>query len=138
MGQVSQAGVNLAWDIHDEMKKAVDAHPTRCCVKEWSFVGAMMSGSVGGDGTFLDDPQFDTLLSAFDELDAPLFLHLGILPCPQSTCWFPADTPPLSAELCGGLLLSTEYGGKVHFFRRRLFGGGWVPPVDHTVHMGQH
>lgn len=47
-------------------------------MKEMGFVGAMLDGSVGG--RFLDDPFFDEALSAFEELDVPLYLHPGIPP----------------------------------------------------------
>ena len=38
----------------------------------------MLSGSVGGEGKFLDAPEFDPVLSEFEELDVPLFLHPGV------------------------------------------------------------
>lgn len=93
-------GVQLARDINDELKKAVDAHPTRFralaelplhqpqeaikelrrCVHELGFVGALVSGSISGSGKFMDGPEYDSVFSAFEELDVPLFLHPGIPP----------------------------------------------------------
>ena len=93
-----QAGVIIAKQVNDRLKQAVDANPTRFkafaelpfhvpseavaelhrCIKKLGFVGAMLSGSVGGDGRFLDAPEFDPVLSAFEELDVPLFLHPGV------------------------------------------------------------
>lgn len=94
------AGLQYARDVNDSLKKAVDANPTRFvalaelpvhapqlaiselqrCVKELGFVEAMVSGSIGGEGGFLDAPEFDELLGEFERLDVPLFLHPGIAP----------------------------------------------------------
>lgn len=96
----AQAGIYLAQDINNNLKEAVDSNPTRFralaelplhdplaavkelhrCVKELGFVGAMLSGSVGGTGKFLDSSDYDVVLSAFEELDVPLFLHPGVPP----------------------------------------------------------
>ena len=114
----NEAGVGLARDINNALKKAVDANPTRFrafaelpmnspheaaeelrrCVKELGFVGAMMSGSIGSSGKFLDRPEFKPVLSALEELDVPIYLHPGI---PPEAVWntyyaFP-DKPALSA-----------------------------------------
>ena len=103
-GDQAQAGVALARDINNELKKAVDSNPTRFrafaelpmqipteavkelyrCVKELGFVGATLSGSVGGEGKFLDAPEYDCILSALEELDVPLFLHPGV---PVKAVW---------------------------------------------------
>jgi uncharacterized protein len=140
--EVSQAGVDLARDINNEMKKAVDAHPTRFCalaelplhapdeavtelrrcVKELSFVGAMMSGSVGGNGIFLDDPQFDTLLSTFEELDVPLFLHPGI---PAKPVWDTYYHFPGRPDISGAVGLAGwgwHNDAAVHILRLALSG----------------
>ncbi|MCJ1317593.1 hypothetical protein MMC15_002918 [Xylographa vitiligo] len=93
-------GVELAKEINNELKKAVDSNPSRFkafaelpmhdpeasiaelhrCVKEMGFVGAMLSGTIGGSGKLLDGPEFDPVLSAFEELDVPLYLHPAIPP----------------------------------------------------------
>lgn len=116
------AGLALSRDINNAFKDAVDANPQRFvalaelpvhapklaiqelrrCVKELGFVGAMFSGSVGGTGKFLDGPEFDELLSAFEELDVPLYLHPGIAPKPvMDTYYTMPDNPGLSATLGG-------------------------------------
>ena len=113
-----EEGVQLAREINDELKKAVDAHPKRYkafaelpmhapqeaikelhrCVKELGFVGAMVSGSIGGNGKFLDSPEFDVVLSAFEELDVPLYLHPGVPPKPVWDTYYTfPDNPALSA-----------------------------------------
>lgn len=91
-------GCALAQDINNALKKAVDAHPDRFkalgelpfhapklaltelrrCINELGFVGIMMAGSVGCTGKVVDDPEFDELLSEFEALDVPLYLHPGI------------------------------------------------------------
>ena len=113
-----QASLKLAQDVNNELKKAVDAQPTRYrafaelpfnapdlaiqelrrCVEDLGFVGSMLSGSVGGTGKFLDAPEFDALLTEFERLDVPLFLHPGIPPKTVVDTYydFPAN-PTLSA-----------------------------------------
>ncbi len=111
-------GVRLARDINDAMKAAVDTNPTRYkafaelpfhepeeaikelhrCVKELGFLGAMLSGSVCGNGRYLDSPEFDAVLSAFEELDVPLYLHPGVPPkAVWDTYYKIQDKPVLSA-----------------------------------------
>ncbi|MCJ1241416.1 hypothetical protein MMC14_009421 [Varicellaria rhodocarpa] len=110
--------VKLAQDINNSLKEAVEAHPTRykamCelpmhspadavtelhrCITELGFVGAMFSGSVASDGTFLDAPHFAPLLSAFEDLDVPLYLHPGVPPKPVWDTYYSfPDKPQLSA-----------------------------------------
>lgn len=45
------------------------------CVKEMGFVGTMIQGH--SDLHYLDEPQFDPVWSALEELDLPLYLHVG-------------------------------------------------------------
>ncbi|MCJ1432919.1 hypothetical protein MMC27_002277 [Xylographa pallens] len=95
-----EGGVELAKEINNELKKVVDSNPSRFkafaelpmhdpeasiaelhrCVKELGFVGAMLSGTIGGSAKFLDGLEFDPVLSAFEELDVPLYLHPAIPP----------------------------------------------------------
>jgi predicted TIM-barrel fold metal-dependent hydrolase len=118
----AEAGAALARDINDELKKAVDAHPHRFkalaelpwhaprlaiaelrrCVTDLGFVGAMMAGSVGCTGKFLDDPEFNELLSEFEALNVPLYLHPGIAPPAVIDAYYTfPDKPLLSATLAG-------------------------------------
>ena len=103
-GRESVHGVKLATHVNDALQQVVKQHPKRYkaladlpmqdpeeatkelhrCVTELGFVGAMLTGSVGGDGKFLDSPEFDSLLSAFEDLDVPLFLHPGV---PVEAVW---------------------------------------------------
>lgn len=95
-----EPGLQLARDINNKLKEAVDTHPTRFkalaelpfhapslaigelrrCVQQLGFVGAMIAGSVSCTGKFLDEPEFDELLSEFEALEVPLYLHPGIAP----------------------------------------------------------
>ncbi len=84
------------------------------CVKELGSVGSLIANRVDGD-KFLDDPRFDDLLSAHEELDVPLYLH-------------PGQPPQNVIDMC--------YGGRtmepriVSSFSR--FGYGWH--VDVGIH----
>ena len=100
VGEKAPVGATIARDVNNELKKAVDKNPARFkafaelpmhtpeeaieelrrCVTDLGFVGAMLSGSVSGNGTFLDVPEFDSILSTFEQLDVPLFLHPGVPP----------------------------------------------------------
>ena len=122
MQMEAEPGAALARDINDRLKQAVDAHPLRYramaelpfhapdlairelrrCVNELGFVGAMIAGSVGCTGKFLDDPEFEDLLAEFEALDVPLYLHPGIAPPPVVDAYYTfPDQPLLSATLAG-------------------------------------
>jgi len=45
------------------------------CVSSLGFVGGLINSTLGTNGLFLDDPSFDVLLSRFEALDVPLYLH---------------------------------------------------------------
>ncbi|MCJ1284451.1 hypothetical protein MMC26_003783 [Xylographa opegraphella] len=109
-----KGAVELAREINDELKKVVDSNPTRFkafaelpmhdpeasvaklhrCVKEMGFVGAMLSGTIGGSAKFLDGPEFDPILSAFEELDVPLYLHPAIPPKAVWDKYYAIDDKP--------------------------------------------
>ncbi|MCJ1332751.1 hypothetical protein MMC10_009445 [Thelotrema lepadinum] len=137
-----QEGLDLAREINNELKKATDRSPRRICplaelpfqasdlaiqelyrcVKEMGFVGAMLCGSIAGSGKFLDDTQFDSILSAFEELDVPLFLHPGIPPKGVVDAYYSfPDNPTLTANLsCYGWGWHNE--AAVHVLRLAVSG----------------
>jgi len=39
------------------------------------FAGGLINSTIGVNGAFLDDPSFDVLVSRFEALDVPLYLH---------------------------------------------------------------
>lgn len=45
------------------------------CVREMGFVGVMVQGHSNLE--YLDEPQFDEVWAALEELDLPLYLHVG-------------------------------------------------------------
>lgn len=115
-------GLKLAEQINDKLKEAVDRYPSRFaalgelpfqapalalhelhrCVKDLGFVGIMLCGSVGGNGEFLDDPKFDDLLTAFEDLDVPLYLHPGIAPKAVIDSYYTfSGKPLLTAQMAG-------------------------------------
>ena len=116
-----EKGVQLAQDINNELKAAVDGKPTRyrafaelplhepeaACqelrraVMKLGFVGAMLSGSVGGEGKFLDLPEFDGVLSTFEELDVPLYLHPGVPPQDVFDRYYKLDDEPVKSAALG-------------------------------------
>lgn len=88
------------------------------CVREHGFVGALIGNRVDGD-KFLDDPRYDDLLSACEELNVPIYLH-------------PGEPPQTVQDLCyGGPLLSETITSS---FAR--FGYGWHVDVGvHFLHL---
>ncbi|KEF58700.1 uncharacterized protein A1O9_06626 [Exophiala aquamarina CBS 119918] len=137
-----EAGLQHARDVNDSLKEAVATNPTRFvalaelpvhapdlaiselqrCVKELGFVGAMVSGSIGGEGRFLDDPEFDELLSEFERLDVPLFLHPGIAPeSVQKTYYDFVGKPKLSATF-GGMGWGWHNEVAIHVIRLAVSG----------------
>ncbi|MCJ1290964.1 hypothetical protein MMC34_002506 [Xylographa carneopallida] len=127
-----EGAVELAKEINDELKKVVDSNPSRFkafaelpmhdpeasiaelhrCVKELGFVGAMLSGTVGGSAKFLDSPEFDPVLSAFEELDVPLYLHSAIPPKAVWDQYYAIDgKPDLSAAFRARRVGLAQRGG---------------------------
>jgi predicted TIM-barrel fold metal-dependent hydrolase len=88
-------GVAAARRANDHLAAAVARHPDRFAgfatlptaspsaagdeleraVGELGFVGGLVNSTFGTDSAFLDDPHFEGLLSRFEELDVPLYLH---------------------------------------------------------------
>jgi uncharacterized protein len=44
-------------------------------VQSLGFAGGLINSTIGVNSAFLDDPSFDVLLSRFEALDVPLYLH---------------------------------------------------------------
>ncbi|KAJ6442535.1 2-amino-3-carboxymuconate-6-semialdehyde decarboxylase [Purpureocillium lavendulum] len=136
------AGYELARSINNSLKAAVDANPTRFrafaelplqdpalaikelrrCVHELGFVGAMMAGSVGGTGKFLDGPEFAGLLSEFEALDVPLYLHPGIAPEPVSKTYYEIDGNPLASASLSAMGWGWHSEVAIHVLRLAVSG----------------
>ena len=141
-GNDAQEGVKLAININNELKTAVDANPTRFralaeipfhnpqaairelyrSVKELGFVGAMLSGSVSGEGKYLDRPEFDPILSAFEELDIPLFLHPGVPPKAVFDTYYNFEDNPLLSAAFGLAGWGWHCDVAIHVLRLALSG----------------
>lgn len=115
-----EAGAELTRELNDDLKRYRDGDPKRYaalaelplqapemavvelkrCVEDLGFVGAILHGSV--NGKFLDDPEFDVVLSALEELDVPLYLHPGVPPKIVVDAYYTMPgNDPLSAMLAG-------------------------------------
>jgi uncharacterized protein len=88
-------GVTAARRANDFLAAAVARHPDRFAgfatlptaspaaaadeleraVSDLGFAGGLINSTLGTEGAFLDDPQFDVLLARFAALDVPLYLH---------------------------------------------------------------
>ena len=108
-------GIRLAQDINNAMKIAADRHPTRFralaelpmhqpgeavkelrrAVLELGFIGALTSGSISGEGGFMDGPEYAPVVAAFEDLNVPLFLHPGIPPKPVYDTYYHIQDRPL-------------------------------------------
>lgn len=138
----AEPGWALARAINDELKKTVDEHPNRYkalgelpfqapdlaikelhrCVQELGFVGAMMAGSVGCTGKFLDDPEFDDLLSEFELLDVPLYLHPGIAPPEVIETYYTMPGKPLLTATLAGMGWGWHNEVAIHVIRLAVSG----------------
>jgi len=99
-------GVAMAREINDHLAKACAKYPARFAgfaslpmqspdaaakelartVKELGFVGAMVNGTT--EGKFLDDPSYDGILAAAEELDVPIYIHPHIPPAAVREAYF--------------------------------------------------
>ncbi|RFU28722.1 hypothetical protein B7463_g7625, partial [Scytalidium lignicola] len=132
-----EAALRFAHDVNDELKKAVDAHPERFkafaevpaqvpelaikelrrCVQELGFVGGFIAGSVGGTRKFLDDPEFDGLLTEFETLNIPLFLHPAVAPKPVINAYYTFPGKPLLTATLSGMGWGWHNEVAVHVLR---------------------
>ncbi len=89
----TEAAAELSRALNDRCAEAIAAHPDRFnalatlptqdpsaaiveakrAITELGFCGVVINGHT--QGRFLDEPEFDELLSAIEELDAPIYLH---------------------------------------------------------------
>ena len=132
-------GPAMARDMNDLLARLVVDHPGRFagfthlpmtapeaaadelerCVTQHGFCGGMVHGTTGG--RFLDDPSFEALLSRFEVLDVPLYLHPAPPPEPVRQAYY--DRLPGDA----GMLMSIAGWGwhsetAIHVLRLVLSG----------------
>jgi hypothetical protein len=99
-------GVAMAREINDHLAAACRKYPKRFAgfaslpmqspddaakelaraVKELGFVGAMVNGTT--EGRFLDDPSYDGILAAAEQLDVPIYIHPHIPPLAVREAYF--------------------------------------------------
>ena len=109
------AGIAVARDINDMLANAVKAHPDRFaaftvlplqapdaaaaelerCVTKLGFKGALISGTI--NGRFLDNPVFQPVFAAAEQLDVPIYLHPAPPPPAVYGAYF-GDLPAPIAE----------------------------------------
>ena len=91
-------------------------------MKDLGFVGEMVSGSICGSGKFLDAPEFDGLLSAFEELEVPLYLHPGIAPKSVTDTYYTFEGKPQLSGTMGGMGWGWHNEVAVHALRLAVSG----------------
>jgi uncharacterized protein len=126
-------GVAAARRANDQLAEAVAAHPDRFAgfatlptgdpdaaaaeldraVGDLGFVGALVNSTLGSNGAFLDDPRFEPMLTRFEQLDVPMYLH-------------PAPPPSSLSEIL--------YGGLPKVAAARLATGAWGWHAEAGLH----
>jgi uncharacterized protein len=114
-----QRAADAARKANDALAHAVAAHPDRLAgfatlptsdprqaaaeleraVGDLGLVGGMIHSTLGSNNAFLDDPRFEPLLAAFEELDVPLYLHPAAAPAAVSDVLFGGLTPAVAGRL---------------------------------------
>jgi predicted TIM-barrel fold metal-dependent hydrolase len=69
------------------------------CVLSLGFAGGLVNSTLGTDGRFLDDPSFSVLLSRFEELDVPLYLHPAQPPAALRSVLYDGLAAPVASAL---------------------------------------
>src|SRR5215469_11444952 len=118
-GMPAATAVVAAREANDYLAAAVAQHPDRFAafatlptadplaaaseleraVGDLGFVGGLVNSTLGTDGAFLDDPRFAPLLSRFELLDVPLYLHPAAPPPPVRDALFGGLPPAIASGL---------------------------------------
>ncbi len=69
------------------------------CVRSLGFAGGLINSTLGINGRFLDDPSFSVLLSRFEELDVPLYLHPAQPPAAVRSVFYDGLAAPVAGAL---------------------------------------
>lgn len=136
--------------LHDP---AAAADELKRCVNELGFVGTLVMGTCGG--LFLDDPRFDPVLTAAEEVDLPIYVHPGMPPNPVSTTYYAGNWPAAAHFLFAGPAFGWHAEAGIHIVRLILSGaldrhpglkllsghwgelvGGWLDRLDETFAWG--
>jgi predicted TIM-barrel fold metal-dependent hydrolase len=112
-------GAAAARRANDYLAAAVAAYPSRLAgfatlptaspeaaadellraVGDLGLVGGMVNSTIGTNGLFLDDASFAPLLSRFEELDVPLYLHPAPPPAGVRAAFYGGLPAPAAAAL---------------------------------------
>ena len=113
----AETAVPLTSKANKQLHGLVSEHPDRCAafatlpvnvpdaaateleraVGELGFVGAMISGTIGG--RFLDDPFFSPVLETAARLNVPIYLHPGPPPQPVADVYYTGFADPVNQIL---------------------------------------
>jgi uncharacterized protein len=113
----AEAAEELSRALNDRCAEAIAAHPDRFnalatlptqdpgaaigeakrAITELGFCGVVINGHT--HGRFLDAPEFDELLSAIEELDAPVYLHPTYPPQQVAEVYFSGLSEPTGRAL---------------------------------------
>jgi predicted TIM-barrel fold metal-dependent hydrolase len=113
------AGAAAARRANDYLAATVAAHPARLAgfatlptgspeaaadelartVGDLGFVGGLVNSTIGTNGRFLDDASFAPLLSRFEQLDVPLYLHPAPPPAVVRDAFYGGLPAPAAAAL---------------------------------------
>ena len=69
------------------------------CVLSLGFAGGLVNSTLGINGRFLDHPSFSALLSRFEALDVPLYLHPAQPPATARSVFYDGLTAPVAGAL---------------------------------------
>jgi hypothetical protein len=69
------------------------------CVADLGFVGGLVNSTLGINELFLDDPSFAVLLSRFEALDVPLYLHPAPPPAAARAVLYDGLAAPVATAL---------------------------------------
>jgi uncharacterized protein len=69
------------------------------CVLSLGFTGGLINSTLGTNDRFLDDPSFSVLLTRFEELDVPLYLHPAQPPAAVRAAFYDGLTAPVAGAL---------------------------------------
>jgi uncharacterized protein len=118
-GVAGRGGVAAARRANDYLASAIGRPPARLAgfatlptgspaaaadelsraVGELGFAGGLINSTLGINGLFLDDPSFAPLLSRFESLDVPLYLHPALPPSDVRAAFYGGLPGPAAAAL---------------------------------------
>jgi len=69
------------------------------CVLSLGFAGGLINSTLGTNDRFLDDPSFSVLLSRFEALDVPVYLHPAQPPAAVRSAFYAGLAAPVAGAL---------------------------------------